>query len=586
MRIKLNHLLAKALAQLQNDGHLPRDLAIHPSVEYARNSAHGDFTSSLALNIAQKVQGDALAIANLLISALPADENIAKVVAAGSGFINFHLTEQAFYPVINAILQHREKYGHTDIGTGRRVLIEFVSANPTGPLHVGHGRGAAFGATVADLLEAMGFQVHREYYVNDAGRQMHILALSVWLRYLAIDTEVNHFPASGYHGDYIIEIARTLRVEYGATFCRSLELLYRELPADAKDHGDPEFYVDAMVERARSLLGANDYRIIFTAAQEAVLADIHEDLSAFDVNFQEWFRESNLISNGDVARGIEVLCANGHAYTEDGALWFRATAFGDEKDRVLVRSNGQTTYFASDVGYHLNKYNRGFDRIIDILGADHHGYAPRIRGFLQALGLDTNKFEVLLVQFAILYRGQQKISMSTRAGEFVTLRTLRTEVGKDAARFFYLLRKNDQHLDFDLELAKEQSTANPVYYIQYAHARICSVMRQLAERRLDFVQSLGLKNLGRLQAPQEQQIIRCLGRYADVLREAALRGEPHNLAHYLRELANNLHIYYNACQFLVDDAKLRNARLCLIQVVKQVLANGLTLLGVSTPEAM
>jgi len=584
MQNKIKKLLQQAIVKLQNEGELPRELSVDVIVDHA-SSAHGDFATNIAMLYAKALKTKPIEIAKLIAKALPEDTAIAKVEVV-NGFINFYLADQVFYDVVTEILQRKEKYGHSDIGAGKLVMVEFVSSNPTGPLHVGHGRGAAYGSTVADLLTVIGFKVHREYYVNDAGRQMDVLALSVWLRYLELCGTTLHFPASGYKGEYVIEIARRLYAEQGKGFYRALDLLYQELPADENNGGDKEFYVDALIARMKSLLSEHDYKIIFKLALQGILADIREDLSAFGVTFQEWFYESHLVENGDVKRSIAKLQQAGHTYEKDGAVWFRATAFGDEKDRVLVRANGQTTYFASDVGYHLNKFERGFDQILNVFGADHHGYAPRLHAFLQALNLDASKVKILLVQFAILYRGKEKISMSTRSGEFVTLRKLREEVGNDAARFFYIMRKNDQHLDFDLELAKSQSAENPVYYIQYAHARICSVLEQLRTRGLSFEIKDSLPHLALLQTEHEKALLRLLARYSEVLLSAALNYAPHILTHYLRELAGVFHTYYNASQFLVEDSALRSARLGLIMAVRQVLANGLGLLGVSTPEAM
>ena len=587
MQNKLKQLLADALASLQADAKLPADLvaSLPINIERTRNPEHGDFASNIAMLLTKDVGMRPRDLAALIISALPACALIDQVLVAGAGFINFYLTKSAQRKVIADVLQLGEKYGCCDIGLGQSAIVEFVSSNPTGPLHVGHGRGAAYGASVADLLETIGYKVHREYYVNDAGRQMHILATSIWLRYLELSGEDIALPSNCYRGDYIVEIARRLRVEYAEKLRRSVELLYQDLPIDGKDGGDADFYIDAMVARAKDLLG-DDYEAIFQRGLTTIIADIREDLEEFGVVFQEWFYESALHKSGDVARSIARLHELGHIYEKDGATWFRATDFGDEKDRVVIRENGQYTYFAADIAYHLNKYGRGFDLIVDVLGSDHHGYAPRVQAFLKAAGLDVSKLIIPLVQFAILYRGKTKVQMSTRSGEFVTLRELRKEVGNDAARFFYVMRKNDQHLDFDLDLAKSQSKDNPVYYIQYAHARVCSVYRQLEERNLDWDMTEGLLNLHLLAKEHEDVLVRCLGRYAEVLQQAALKYEPHLVAHYLQELANDFHAYYNAEQFLVDDAKLRYARLCLIAATRQVLKNGLFLLGVSAPETM
>jgi arginyl-tRNA synthetase len=512
------------------------------------------------------------------------------VEIAGPGFINFFLADDAYRRIIPEILRAGPAYGRSSIGAGRRVQVEFVSANPTGPLHVGHGRGAAYGAVVADLLDAVGFDVHREYYVNDAGRQMDILASSVWLRYLELCGEELNFPSNGYRGDYVWDIAATLHREHGDAYRVDADRIFAGLPLDAspdgRDSGDKEAHIDGVIAAAKRLLGDNRYRYVFELGLNTILDDIREDLAQFGVEYQEWYSERTLAESGAVNRAVERLREAGYVYEQSGALWFRSSAFGDEKDRVVVRENGQSTYFASDIAYHMDKLERGFERVIDIWGADHHGYVPRVKAALEAMGDDAERLEVLLVQFAILYRGGEKMQMSTRSGEFVTLRQLRKDVGRDAARFFYVMRRCEQHLDFDLDLAKSESSDNPVYYVQYAHARVCSVLRQAAEKGMPVEPSSGVQNLERLGESHESALQRTLARYPEVVEAAALKSEPHLLTHYLRELANELHTYYNAHQFLVDDADLRDARIKLILAVREVLRNGLGLLGVSAPEAM
>jgi arginyl-tRNA synthetase len=488
--------------------------------------------------------------------------------------------------VIPDILARGHDYGRNELGQGRRVQVEFVSANPTGPLHVGHGRGAAYGAVVADLLEAVGFDVHREYYVNDAGRQMDILATSVWLRYLELCGEEFTFPVNGYKGDYVWDIAASLHREHGDDYRHPAADVFDGVPPDEPEGGDKETHIDGLIGRARQLLGDNRYRYCFELGLNTILDDIRDDLELFGVTYQEWYSERSLVASGAVNKVIDRLRDSGHLYEKDGAWWFRSTDFGDEKDRVVVRDNGQTTYFASDIAYHMDKLERGFDRVIDIWGADHHGYVPRVRAALEAIGDDPSKLDVLLVQFAVLYRGGEKVQMSTRSGEFVTLRQLRKEVGRDAARFFYVMRKCEQHLDFDLDLAKSESNDNPVYYVQYAHARICSVLRQAGERSIDVGPTPGTTNLELLQAEHEEALLRTLARYPEVVENAALNEEPHQLVHFLRELANDFHTYYNAQQFLVEDPRLRDARIKLILAAREVLRNGLNLLGVSAPEVM
>jgi len=586
LKQQIKTLLQQALDSLKQSGALPADANPVIQVERTRDPAHGDFASNLAMMLAKAARKKPRAIADDLVAALPASDTVVKIEIAGPGFINFSLSPHAFQAVVPAILEAGNNYGRSSLGVGKRVQVEFVSANPTGPLHVGHGRGAAYGATVADLLDAMGFEVHREYYVNDAGRQMDILAASVWLRYMELAGEELPFPVNGYKGDYVWDIAAKLHRENGERFRHAWSEIAAALPADETDGGDKEKYIDAVISEAKTRLGAEDYRFVFDTGLDYILADIRDDLSHFNVNYEEWFSERSLTESGAVERAIERLEKSGHVYEKAGAKWFRSSDFGDEKDRVLVRDNGQSTYFASDIAYHMDKLERGFERVIDVWGADHHGYVPRVKAAMQAVGDDPDKLDVLLVQFAVLYRGGEKMQMSTRSGQFVTLRQLRKEIGSDAARFFYVLRKCEQHMDFDLDLAKSRSNDNPLYYIQYAHARVASVFRQLEEKQLSYDQAIGLQQLSRLTEKHEQALLSRLSRYPEVLEAAALNHEPHQLAHYLRELANDYHTYYNAHQFLVDDANLRQARLALIQSVKQVIANGLGLLGVSAPESM
>lgn len=493
---------------------------------------------------------------------------------------------EAISQVVAQVLKQGEQFGRNNLGQGQQVIVEFVSANPTGPLHVGHGRGAAFGATLANLLVASGFDVSREYYVNDAGRQMNILAVSVWLRYLILAGQEIIFPANGYRGDYVMDIAQGILDEHGHDFVYPWGTVVQDLPPDEPQGGDKEIYIDAVISRAKALLGEQDFKLFHKHALDSVLGDIKEDLAEFGVEFDCWFSEQSLLDEGNIEKGIQALKAGGHTYEKEGALWFRATDFGDEKDRVLVRANGHTTYFASDVAYHWNKYDRGFARVVDIFGADHHGYVTRVKAAVKALGHDDNAVDVLLVQFAILYRGGERVQMSTRSGSFVTLRELREEVGNDAARFFYVTRKPEQHMDFDLDLAKSESSDNPVYYIQYAHARISSVLRQLKERNLSWDENVGLQHIELLTEPQETGLMTLISRYPEVIEASAKACEPHQLAYYLRELANGLHSYYNAIQLLCEQDTLRSARLCLLTAVRQVLRNGLRLLGVSTPESM
>ncbi|KAF0283743.1 arginine--tRNA ligase [Spiribacter roseus] len=586
MKEELVDLLSQALQSLAAAESLSLPDRIDIQLERGRGSGHGDYASNLAMRLAPVLRQNPRELATRLVAHLPVHAHIDQVEVAGPGFINFFLTRDAANAVIARIHREGREFGRSHYGRGQQVIVEFVSANPTGPLHVGHGRGAAFGAALADVLEATGHAVHREYYINDAGRQMHILAVSVLIRYLEHRGESMAFPANGYRGDYIHGIARDLEAEAGERYRITAAELTAGLPADAHAGGDKEAYIDALIARARGLLGEGRYEEILEAAVTAITGDIAEDLAAFGVRYDRWFSERALVRTGAVEHALEQLQAAGALYDAEGARWFRSTDYGDDKDRVVRRADGQTTYFASDIAYHLNKFERGFEQAIDVFGADHHGYMARVRASLEAFGHATDALTFRLVQFAILYRGSERLPMSTRAGEFVTLRALREEVGNDAARFFYVMRRPEQHLDFDLELAKSQSNDNPVYYIQYAHARVCSVRRQRHERGIEHDHDNGLSHVDRLDADHEQALIQALGRYPEALESAAANHEPHLLAAYLRELAGAFHTYYNAHTFLVDDRDLRDARLTLIEAVRQVVRNGLDLLGVSAPERM
>lgn len=586
MKHTVEQLLRQAFTILQKSGDVPAELDVEIKVDRAKDSAHGDYASNLALILAKPCRQAPRKIAELLVQALPGDVSVEKVEIAGAGFINFFLRSDARSQIIAEILNKEEQFGRSTLGQNQKVLVEFVSANPTGPLHVGHGRSAAFGATLVNVLKAAGYDVTSEYYVNDAGRQMNILAASVWLRYLELASEPVVIPANAYKGEYVIEIAQVLWMQHGKQFVHPWAEILNGMPADEPQGGDKEIYIDAMIGRANDLLGQDAFALFHQHALTTVLDDIKDDLTEFGVHYDNWFSEHSLFQDGSIEKGIQALKDAGHTYEQEGALWFKATDFGDEKDRVLVRANGQKTYFASDVAYHWNKYDRGFDRVIDIFGADHHGYVTRLRSAVTALGHDERALTVLLVQFAILYRGGDRVQMSTRSGSFVTLRELRQEVGNDAARFFYVARKSEQHMDFDLDLAKSESSDNPVYYLQYAHARICSVLRQLNERGLLWDKAIGLEHVHLLDQPHETALIALICRYPEVVELSASSCEPHQIAYYLRELANGLHSYYNAVQLLCEQEQLRCARLCLLEAVRQVLSNGLDLLGVSAPESM
>jgi len=585
LKQELEQLLLAALAKLTGSTLPEMPPAEVVVVERTRDAQHGDYATNLALRLAKSARKNPRELAAAVVAALPPSPLVARAEVAGAGFINFHLTPEAYRQELASIHSLGAAYGTSQLGRGERVLVEFVSANPTGPLHVGHGRQAAYGATLANLLTASGFAVEREYYVNDAGRQMDILAVSTWVRYLELCGEQLPFPENGYRGEYLLPVAQKLKDVVGGQFRRETAAVRANLPPDAPA-GDKDTYIDALIERARALLGDEGFRGVHTLSLGEMLGDIRSDLTEFGVIFDHWQSERALEESGAIDHALAVLEAQGRLERRDGAIWFRASEFGDEKDRVVVRENGQKTYFASDIAYHLEKRERGFARLIDVLGADHHGYVARVRAGLIAMGQPGECLEAPLIQFVSLFRGAEKIPMGKREGQFVTLRQLRAEVGNDACRFFYLMRSHDQPLDFDLELAKSRTNENPVYYIQYAHARVASVMKQLAARGLEFDRAAGLAAARVLSGEHEQALLNSLTRYPEVLEQAAVNRTPHTLAHYLRELANFFHTYYNAEQFIVGDAALRNARLALVLGVQQVLRNGLMLLGVSAPDSM
>ena len=576
-------LVQDALAELPELAEAAGKLAIESTVERTRDASHGDFASNIAMRLAKAARKNPREIAASIVAALGDSHEIDKVEIAGPGFINFYLSPTAFHVELETALRKGPDYGRQPLKEGPKILLEFVSANPTGPLHVGHGRLAAFGATVGNLLAAAGYPVTREYYVNDAGRQMDILGASVWLRWLQINGVDVPFPQGGYRGDYIRDMAGI--IDTVDLVVPSAADVLDGLPPDAPD-GDKETYIDALIATAKKLQGSDGFDHIRQQSLESIRVDIEDDLKEFGVTFDNWYSEQSLAKSGRIDEALAVLEKRGILYKKDGATWFRATDYGDEKDRVVVRENGAKTYFASDIAYHFDKRERGFDYLIDILGADHHGYMARVRAGLDAMGYESDDMEIELVQFVILYRGGKKMQMSTRSGEFDTLRQLRAEVGNDAARFYYVSRSNDQHLDFDLDVAKAQSSDNPVYYIQYAHARIASVFRQLAEKSLQWNQSNGRAQLELLVQAQEKALMTSLSRYPEVLELSANNRAPQHLVHYLRDLANDFHTYYNAHAFIVDDADLRDARLYLIAAAQVIVANGLTILGVSAPEKM
>jgi arginyl-tRNA synthetase len=546
-------------------------------LERPRDASHGDFATNLAMQLARALKENPRKIAERLLHELPKSPWVLKADVAGAGFINFTVAAAAKTAVVHAVLAQGDDYGRGAKQPGR-TQVEFVSANPTGPLHVGHGRGAAYGASLASLLAFAGHEVCREYYVNDAGRQMDILAVSTWLRYLDSFGEKVPFPPNAYQGDYVRDMAQQVKDAHGDRYVHPAEAVLACVPPVEPD---VEAHLDGLIAAAKDLLG-EEWHYIHQHALSEQLADCREDLEQYGVHFDCWFSERSLYDTGMVAKAVAELEKRGHLYVQDGAKWFRSTQFGDEKDRVVQRENGLYTYFASDIAYHWNKFERGFTRIVDIWGADHHGYIARVKGALKALELDADALDVPLVQFVSLFRGTEKVSMSTRAGSYVTLRELREDVGNDACRFFYLLRKQDQSLDFDLDLAKSQSNDNPVYYIQYAHARVCSVLAQWGGDE----RALASADLGALGSERELALAAKLAAFPETIESAARDHAPHAVAFWLRDLAAEFHAWYNAERLLVDDAAQKQARLALAVAVRQVIRNGLRLLGVSAPESM
>lgn len=583
MKNSIAQLVERAVNGLPEIADIPEAANVSVSVERTRDPRHGDFASNIAMQLAKLLARNPRELAQLIIDRMPPSGLVDKMEIAGPGFINFHVSKAAFQDELASILDKGCQYGRLASKSEPRYLLEFVSANPTGPLHVGHGRLAAFGAVVGNLLQAAGFPVDREYYVNDAGRQMDILGVSVWLRQLEADGLEFSFPDAGYKGDYIRDIGAAIKTDDHPAV--SLAQLYDGVPADTPE-GDKDAHINALIGNANKLIGNGLFDSLRQRSLETIRDEIRDDLAEFGVEFDCWYSEQSLARDGHIDESLAILRKRNKLFEKDGATWFRATEYGDEKDRVVVRENGAKTYFASDIAYHYNKRKRGYGLLLDILGADHHGYVARVRAGLQAMGYEDDCLEVPLVQFVSLYRGGEKQAMSTRSGEFVTLRQLREEVGNDAARFFYVTRSNDQHLDFDLELAKSRSSDNPVYYIQYAHARVASVFRQMEQRALQWDQANGRANLTQLTESHEVALMNSLSRYPEIIKLAANNRAPQHLAHYLRDLANDFHTYYNAHKFIIEDKNLRDARLALITATQIVIASGLKIIGVTAPDTM
>ena len=551
----LKDLLAKAVREVAAEKGYPQESLPEVILERPRHEGQGDWASNIGMLLAKSLKTKPRDLAEEIVSKLGKDPHVEKAEVAGPGFINFFITNLWVKDVLEAAVTGREDYGKSTQGKGRKVQVEFVSANPTGPLHVGHGRGAAVGDMTASLLEYAGWEVQREYYINDAGLQMNLLGQSTQARYFEIlgAPEKAPFPENGYKGDYIYDLARQVLEEHGPRFL--------DMPLE------------------------DSFPVFQSHAADTILDGIREDLLLFGVNFDVWFSEKSLYENGLVESALEFLKERGQAYDKDGALWFRTTAFGDDKDRVLVRSNGVTTYFASDVAYHKEKFDRGFDLVIDVWGADHHGYVPRMKAAVEALGKDREALQILLIQFVNLLRGGHQVSMSTRSGEFVTLSEVLDEVGIDAARFFFAMRRCDSHLDFDLELAKKASTDNPVFYVQYAHARIQSIMREAASRDLKIPDPRTV-DINLLVEPEEKALAKRIARFPEEVEKAAAELAAHRIAFFAYDLASDFHAFYNAHRVLGVDEGTSRARLCLVEATRVALTNALGILRVKAPERM
>lgn len=598
-------LFDHAIQVLKDDETIPADWQNNSQITRTKDTSHGDFASNIAMTAAKAAKSNPRMLAERIVNALPDNKAIRQIEIAGPGFINVFLNSDAKFAVLEDIFALQERFGLSQQFAGQSIQVEFVSANPTSSLHVGHGRGAAFGMSVANLLAAIGYEVTREYYVNDAGRQMDILATSTYLRYLEANEQLVTFPSNAYVGDYVRDIAATLTSQHGDAYVHPFAAVAKEVPADASYEldaagekvlisGDKEAHIDGLIKNSKTILGAG-YELFLNAALSSILADIKDDLNEFGVHYECWFSEKSI--DAEIAPVLQILDDKGYLYEKDGNIWFKSTDFGDEKDRVVRRANGQTTYFASDIAYHKNKFDRGFDKVVNVWGADHHGYVPRVKAALLALGIDAERLDVVLVQFVALWRGSEKVQMSSRSGKFVTLRELRHEVGNDAARFYYVARKPEVHVDFDLELAKSQSKDNLVYYIQYAHARVCRVLEKLETTGLIVNDDVGAQHQYLLTANSEEELIKLLGAYPATLLRAATGYEPHILTNYLKELAALFHGWYDGNRILPmtltsgevpsqDELDLMQARLRLSKAVRQVLANGLGLLGLSAPSSM
>lgn len=546
MERELKKIIEKALKKLGIEG-------IEVEFEVPREEKFGDISTPVAMGLSKTLKKPPGKIAQDIVNSIERNDIFEKIDIAGPGFINVTFSENHLFAETKALLSEKERFLRRDIGKGTRIQIEFVSANPTGPLHLGHGKGAAVGAALSNLLTAGGYKVEKEYYINDAGRQVRILGLSVFAKYQQLLGVEYPFPEDGYKGDYVEDMAKEVISLYGNKYA---EMSFQESETVFTDF-----------------------------SYKAMLKEIKKDLGDFGILFNTWQSERELYTNGDVEKAIDDLRYRGHLYEQDGALWFRSTDFGDDKDRVIKKKDGEFTYFASDIAYHRKKIEKGFDEIVDIWGADHHGYIPRVKAVIGALGYPPDHLKVLLVQMVTLLRGGKPVQMSKRAGEFVTLKEVMDEVGADTTKFIFLTRRPDSHLEFDLEVAKEQSAENPVFYVQYANARISSIFANAREKGID-IKSLDDINLDLLSAPEELRLIKKLLTYPMTFEGAVASHEPHRITFYLQELAGLFHPYYNKFRVITEDSEISKARLALCEAIRIVLKEGLGILGISAPEKM
>ncbi|MBI1910789.1 MAG: arginine--tRNA ligase [Deltaproteobacteria bacterium] len=554
MRVGIVKIVESALAAAKNAGQIKAEKLPDIIIEKSKKEEFGDFSTNLAMLLAPLEKKAPRQIAEIIAGNISKEKYVVKCEVAGPGFINIFLDKSYWLSILEDILKSGKDYGKGNIGAGKKVQVEFVSANPTGPLHIGHGRGAAVGDTLANVMKAAGYDITKEYYINDVGRQMETLGRSVYLRYLELLGKEIQFPEDSYKGGYIKDVARDMLTKFGEK--------YKDTPE------------------------AEAISVFSKFAGSALLKNIENDLKDFGVEFDAWYSEKSLHEKGLVADTIEELRKRGFIYESEGALWFKTTEFGDDKDRVLIKADGSKTYFASDIAYHRDKIDRGFDSLIDIWGADHHGYEGRVRALFKALGHDDQALKIIFIQLVALLRNGVPVAMGKREGEFVTLRQVMDEVGKDACRFFFLMRKSDAHFDFDLELAKSQAPENPVYYVQYCHARIRSIIGFAQEKGIKIPESFDLKLLEKLDQKEEADIIKHLASFPEVIERSAVHMEPHRITFYLMELAGLFHPYYNKNRVVTEDADLTAARLLLCDAISKVAANGLALLGVSAPEKM